>query len=167
MRGVGEVAWGQRWTLDQAEGRGRNLQVVEWLLPVNQRRVDFLTTDPTVVEPTSTFEEFRVASTLASVLLEGSEEREISSARLDDGIDSEPVGLLTTADNRYIAVVPFTMAYFISKRWAALQSRGWRNKFCCLISTSKNLIAGFVYGSFRLSVLAFFEAKLRHVQKES
>ena len=92
-------------SVQEAESLGRRLQVVEWLLPVNQRKVDFLTTDPTVVEPTSTFDEFRVASALASVLLEGPEEREIRSSRLDDGIDSEPVGLLQTDDNQYMAVV--------------------------------------------------------------
>ena len=89
----------------ETEMRGGRLQVVEWLLPVNQRRLDFLTTDPTVVQPVSTFEEFIIANTLASVLLEGTEERDIISSRLDDGIDSEPVGLLRTEDSQYIAVV--------------------------------------------------------------
>mmetsp|Transcript_5070 Transcript_5070/g.9014 ORF Transcript_5070/g.9014 Transcript_5070/m.9014 type:complete len:452 (-) Transcript_5070:407-1762(-) len=89
----------------ETEMRGGRLQVVEWLLPVNQRRLDFLTTDPTVVQPVSTFEEFIIANTLASVLLEGTEERDVISSRLDDGIDSEPVGLLRTEDSQYIAVV--------------------------------------------------------------
>merc|ERR1711937_398056 len=40
----------------ETESRGKKLQVVEWLLPVNQRRLDFLITDPTAVQPTSFFE---------------------------------------------------------------------------------------------------------------
>ena len=89
----------------EAELEGKRLLVVDWLLPVNQRRIDFLITDPTAVQPTSIGEEFTIAITLASALLEGQEERGITSSRLDDGIDSEPVGLLTTDDNRYMAVV--------------------------------------------------------------
>lgn len=92
-------------SLQSLESSGKRLAVVEWLLPVNQRKADFLAVDPTLAEPASTFEEFRVASTLASVLLEGPEEREVTSSRLDDGLDSEPVGLLRSDDNRYIAVV--------------------------------------------------------------
>ena len=91
--------------VDEAEFAGAKRQVIEWLLPVNQRRPDFLNTDPTRAKPTSVFDEFKVANTLATVLLEGTGEREITVSRLDDGYDSEPVSVVKTDDNRYIAIV--------------------------------------------------------------
>ncbi|QDZ18889.1 hypothetical protein A3770_02p14070 [Chloropicon primus] len=153
----------------ECERIGKKLHVVDWLLPVNQRRVDFLATDPTVAEPTSTYEEFRVASTLAAVLLEGPEEREITSSRLDDGIDSEPVGLLRTDDNQYIAVV-FPTADVIDKI-RELAQRNW-NSTIILVNPQwtmqGNIVSDFGFGDRRKKredFLARFESTYSLVER--
>ena len=146
---------------------GLRRQRVEWLLPVGSKKGEFLSTDPRLM-PSNVGEEFNAACRLMATLLEEKSAAQsklevvsdrvsrVRAKRLDDQIDSDPVGLFSTTCKKYAAVVFPTADVLDELR--ALAGEQDRDQVLLLANPQwnlGNLVSDFGFGARREQSEAF------------
>uniref|UniRef100_A0A6U9QJH0 DUF1995 domain-containing protein n=1 Tax=Picocystis salinarum TaxID=88271 RepID=A0A6U9QJH0_9CHLO len=95
--------------VSEADRCGCRRQAVQFLLPINQRRSNFLSTEP-IDYPCSLYDEYRSAvHVVQSTLDEVDDSRNVGTMQLEEigtaGVEGEPAAILRTSSNTHAAMV--------------------------------------------------------------